>query len=163
MGIDIQKRGSGNIGFANAVRVLGWKPGIIVLFGDAIKGFIPVYIARVGISPAWALVVGLVAILAHIFPVWLRFKGGKGVATGLGVTFGISPVLAGLGLCVYIACFLHVRKSAIASIVAAWSLPVLALLLNLSYWPYFIGLAVLGTWTHRTNLRKLRTGGKNAP
>src|SRR5690606_39536658 len=93
-GVDIQKLGSGNIGFANSVRVLGWKPGVFVLIGDATKGFLPVYLS-VSHIPYWqSLMVGLVAILAHVFPVWLRFKDGKGIAPGLGISLVLAPKIA---------------------------------------------------------------------
>src|SRR5258708_5216306 len=75
-GIDIQKHGSGNIGFANVRRTLGWQAGLIVLTGDILKGFIPVLIARQYLSTYQVLVVALVAMLGHIFPIWLKFNGG---------------------------------------------------------------------------------------
>src|SRR4051812_28575572 len=81
--IDIQKRGSGNIGFANAVRVLGWKMAVLVLAGDVLKGCAAVLIANQYLSQTGVLVVGVAALLGHVFPVWLHFKGGKGIATGL--------------------------------------------------------------------------------
>src|SRR6478735_119893 len=74
--VDIQKRGSGNIGFANVRRILGWRAGIITLVVDIAKGFFPTLLALQLITPGAAFFVGLAAILGHIFPVWLSFKGG---------------------------------------------------------------------------------------
>src|SRR4051812_30895241 len=93
-GVDIQKKGSGNIGFANVLRVVGRVPAAIVLTIDVLKGFVPVAIAQQILGASGVQAVALLAIMGHVFPVWLKFKGGKGIATGLGVTLAISPVLA---------------------------------------------------------------------
>lgn len=156
-GVDIQKKGSGNIGFANAVRVLGWKSGFIVLVGDVTKGFIPTYIASNNLSYQWTLVVALVAVLAHIFPVWLKFNGGKGIATGLGVTLAIVPLVAILGFATYIIGIKFFKKSGPSSVIAAWSLPVYAIFIDQRFIIFGLILALLGTWTHRSNLREYRT------
>lgn len=151
--IDIQKHGSGNIGFANSVRVLGWKAGMIVLVGDVLKGYIPVLIAKHYLGLDQTLVVALIAIIGHIFPVWLKFRGGKGIATGLGVTLGLVPAVGLLGLLVYLLGFAVLRKSAPCSIIAAWSLPLLCLALYPRYDLFYLGLALLASWTHRNNLK----------
>jgi glycerol-3-phosphate acyltransferase PlsY len=154
-GIDIQKKGSGNIGFANAVRVLGWKPGLFVLAGDILKGFIPVFIATRYFSNLQLALIGLCAIAGHIYPVWLKLRGGKGIATGLGVTFAISPMLGVSGLIIYLLGIYFFRKSAPSSIVAAWSLPFTCLFLMPAYVSFYFGLAVIATWTHRVNIRQV--------
>src|SRR5215467_4882779 len=83
-GIDIRSVGSGNIGATNVARALGKKVGLLVLFLDALKGFLPTFAAtRTDFSDAVVAAVGLAAIVGHVLPVWLRFRGGKGVATGL--------------------------------------------------------------------------------
>lgn len=156
-GVDIQKHGSGNIGFANAVRVLGWKSGLAVLAGDVGKGFIPVIIAQHYLNSVQVLAIALAALIGHIFPVWLRFKGGKGIATGLGSTLAISPLLGSSSLLVYLLCFAIFRKSAVASIVAAWSLPLLCLGFLPQYTPFYLGLTLIATWTHRDNIRRLHS------
>jgi glycerol-3-phosphate acyltransferase PlsY len=155
-GIDIQKQGSGNIGFANVVRVLGWRAGLMVLPGDILKGFIPVILAQQYLGLDQVLAVGLAAIAGHVFPIWLRFRGGKGIATGLGVTLAISPVVGGLGLLVYLLGFVAFRKSAPSSIVAAWSLPLLCLAFYPKYALFYLGLALVTVWTHRNNIQQLR-------
>ncbi|SRR6266550_1234697 len=156
-GVDIQRKGSGNIGFANAVRVLGWKPALLVLVGDTLKGFLPTLLAVLYLESTQALLVALISILGHIFPVWLKGKGGKGIATGLGVTLAINPLFGLIGLVVYGATFWFMKKSAPSSLVAAWALPIACLLMmNSSYALFYLCLAVLVTWTHRTNIRQLK-------
>jgi glycerol-3-phosphate acyltransferase PlsY len=154
-GVDIQKKGSGNIGFANAVRVLGWKPGIAVLLGDVLKGFVPIAAASNYVSGPQLALVGLAAICGHLFPVWLKFKGGKGIATGLGVTFAINPVLGICGVSIYLLGFYFFRKSALSSIMAAWGLPLGCFFLMPAYIGFYFSLALIATWTHRSNIRQV--------
>ncbi len=155
-GIDIQKHGSGNIGFANAFRVLGWKPSLIVLAGDILKGLIPVLIASQQLPTYQTLIVGFAAVVGHIFPVWLGFKGGKGIATGLGVTLVLTPLVALLGAVVYLVAFSYFRKSGPSSIVAAWSLPVFCAVVSPAYVWFYVSLGLLALWTHRNNLKDFK-------
>ncbi len=153
-GIDIQKHGSGNIGFANVRRTLGWRPGLIVLAGDILKGLIPVIIAKHYLQPYQVFIVGIVTVIGHIFPIWLKFRGGKGIATGLGVTFALNPILGVLGAVVYLVALACFKKSAPSSILATWSLPIVCLAISPQYtWLYFC-FAALVTWTHRTNIKQ---------
>lgn len=112
-GIDIQKRGSGNIGFANVRRILGWRVGIVVLIVDILKGFIPTAAAiALGLPASAAFWVGYCSIMGHVYPVWLRFHGGKGMATGLGVVACLHPIAAGMGAAIYVAgCTARLRSS----------------------------------------------------
>lgn len=161
-GIDIQKHGSGNIGFANVRRTLGWRPGLVVLIGDILKGFIPVIIARHYLPTYQIIIVGITAVAGHIFPLWLRFKGGKGIATGLGVTLALNPILGILAAIVYLLALALFRKSGPSSVMASWSLPLLCVAISPRYTCLYIVLALLATWTHRTNLRGLRKVAINA-
>lgn len=154
-GIDIQKKGSGNIGFANTVRVLGWQSGLIVLVGDSMKGYLPVALAAGLFSINWLALIGLCAIIGHIFPVWLKFRGGKGIATGLGITLALQPTAALFGLGIYVTALLLTRKSAIGSVLAAWSIPGWCLAASSPLAWFYLGLAVFATWTHRDNIRQL--------
>lgn len=154
-GIDIQKHGSGNIGFANVRRTLGLRPGLIVLAGDILKGFIPVLIAKQYLSTYQMWIVAIAAILGHIYPIWLKFKGGKGVATSLGITLPISPLLGILGILIYLTGVTFFRQSAPSSVVAGWSLPLFCLIFLPEYTFFYVGLALLATWTHRNNIRQL--------
>lgn len=154
-GVDIQKHGSGNIGFANTCRTLGWKPGLIVLAGDILKGFIPVFIAKDYLSGNWVFAVVIITLLGSLFPVWLKFRGGKGIATGLGITVAISPLLASAGLAVYLTCFAIFRKSAPSSIAGSFSLPFFCLIFLPDYALLYFILAMIATWTHRNNIKQL--------
>jgi len=94
-GVDIQKRGSGNIGFANVQRTMGWRYSIPTLVCDIAKGALATYLGLVvGGSVGAALIAGYCALIGHVFPPWLRFRGGKGIATGLGIISIISPLSA---------------------------------------------------------------------
>ena len=158
--IDIQKQGSGNIGFANAVRVLGWPLGILVLVGDVAKGAIPVFIAKFVFDLPLPMLqlVALAAILGHIYPLWLKFKGGKGVATALGGLLVLNVQLAFAGLLVYLICFAIIKKSGVASVIGAWSLPFFATLLTDTLVPFSLLLAIIATYTHRSNITEYYDG-----
>lgn len=156
-GIDIQAHGSGNIGFANSVRVLGWKMGILVLIGDLTKGYLPTLLALIAYGKSIAIVVGCATIIGHVFPVWLRFRGGKGIATGLGMTAALSVPLAVCAIAVYCTAFALWKRSAPASLLSAWLLPVgcAALSLGSNFVGLYALLALFVTWTHRTNIQTL--------
>ena len=108
-GIDLQKKGSGNIGFTNSLRTLGLKRAIPVLIGDLLKGSIPTFLALQFLPLGQTLIIALASILGHIFPVWLKFKGGKGVATGLGTILAINPLITIIGLTVFLIVFLATK------------------------------------------------------
>ena len=102
-GVDLRHEGSGNLGASNALRVLGWKAALPVVFADVAKGFVPAwYFPRLEPAPwSWALAYGAAAILGHVFSVWVRFKGGKGVATSAGVFLGLAPWAVLVGFAVW--------------------------------------------------------------
>lgn len=151
-GIDIQKHGSGNIGFANVRRTLGWGPGLIVLTGDVLKGFLPVLLAFRYLPQNEVFLVGISAVVGHVFPIWLKGKGGKGIATGLGVTLALNPILGIIGGGLYLLALAYFKKSGPSSVSAAWSLFIICL----AYWPnlawLYAVLAILVSYTHRKNL-----------
>lgn len=151
-GIDIQRRGSGNIGFANVRRTLGWRAGLITLFADITKGFIPTLIATYLTTEVMAFYVGVVAILAHIFPIWLKFNGGKGIATGLGVILAINPLAGICGALVYvISCFVT-KVSSYSSLTGLMAITTIAIYMKpFSWWQYII-LVSIALWTLRDNL-----------
>lgn len=153
MGIDIQSQGSGNIGFANAYRVLGPRPAYLVLAGDILKGFIPALAAAKLVSVEAAMWIGTLAIVGHVFPAWLKFRGGKGVATAFGVSLALFPWIAGAGLAVYLMVLAVLHKSAIASLVAAASLPVWSFVFAPSAIVWYCLLLAFAVFTHRNNLR----------
>ncbi len=119
MGVDIRAAGSGNIGATNVARTLGRKAGAVVLALDFAKGAAPVLLAQTFVESNWLpTVCGMAAILGHMFPVWLRFSGGKGVATGTGVVAVLVPIPAFVGLLVWLTMLSALRYVSLASIVA---------------------------------------------
>ena len=173
-GVDVRKHGSGNIGATNVLRVLGKRWGVAVFFADALKGFLAVRIALVvvGLTTGAAEYADFYAILAaaacvagHSFPVWLRFKGGKGVATSAGAILGVMPVAAIAIFLVWLAVFLITRYVSLASITAALALPaVVAMLVRLNVTQGFVlfyfslAMTALVVWRHRSNISRLLNG-----
>ncbi|MCE5194979.1 MAG: glycerol-3-phosphate 1-O-acyltransferase PlsY [Nitrospiraceae bacterium] len=124
-GIDLTKTGSGNIGATNALRALGKGPAIITLLGDMLKGTAAVAIARLfEIDPLYEGIIGLAAILGHSFSLFLNFRGGKGVATSIGVLLIYSPQTAILTLAIWLAVLLLTRISSLSALVAFALLPI---------------------------------------
>jgi len=173
-GVDIRKFGSGNIGATNAMRVLGKKAGVAVLFLDAFKGFFPVFVIGAVLARKQELVSaglsfmlpGIAAICGHNWTVFLGFKGGKGVATTLGVLIALSFKVSGLGavllycLAIWLAVFLLLRIVSIASVVMAVALPVLMYLFKQPRALVFTGilLAFFVVLRHRSNIRRFLKG-----
>jgi acyl phosphate:glycerol-3-phosphate acyltransferase len=157
-GIDIQKKGSGNIGFANSYRILGKKAAVWVLIGDVGKGLVPTLIGKAcGLSINWIFVIGLITIVGHIFPVWLKFKGGKGIATGLGVLLALSWPLAIIGLIVWFGVLNKTKMFSVASLSGAWAVVLASQLLpttrELSW--AILSIVILGTVLHWENILRI--------
>ena len=124
---DVREIGSGNIGATNVARAAGKKVGLLVLLLDAAKGFLPTFAAERIFGPSWWLAAaGLATVLGHVFPLWLRFRGGKGVATALGVMLATLPGVAAVGILVYVGIYLLFRISSLGSLLAALAGTVLA-------------------------------------
>lgn len=155
-GVDIQKKGSGNVGFANVFRVIGPKPAYVVLIADIAKGLTPALIALQLVTTRQAVAVGTFAILGHVFSIWLKFRGGKGVATAFGVLLAIFPVVALATVSVYLATLLISRTFPLASLVAAASLPLFGIFFEPAYAGWFCALTLFAIWTHRNNIRGAR-------
>lgn len=151
-GVDIQRRGSGNIGFANVRRILGWRAGLLTLLGDILKGALPVYLALQLLGTSDAYWVGIVAIAGHLFPVWLHFHGGKGIATGLGMLAVLYPLPAAIGLAVYLLGGLALHNSARSSLAGVCCLVMSGCLLFPTHWWQFVLLLVIACWTLRKNI-----------
>ena len=160
-GEDIRKTGSGNIGATNVWRTYGARLGVPVMFLDTMKGFVPALLATIYVSHLAGVLAGGAAMLGHWRPLFLRFeKGGKAVATCGGAFFGVAPVVGGLGAAVWITVFVLFRYPSVASIVAAISLPVIAVALE-EPWPViaFGSIAALAViLLHRPNISRLRSG-----
>jgi acyl phosphate:glycerol-3-phosphate acyltransferase len=163
-GEDVRKQGSGNIGGTNVWRVYGWKLGLPVVVLDTLKGFVPALVASLVDSDLAGVLAGAAAMLGHWRPLFLRWqRGGKVVATCGGAFLGVAPVVGGVGAGVWILVFLLLRYASLASIVAALSLPVAAVLLDES-WPvisFTAGAAVAVLVLHRANIGRLKAGTEN--
>ena len=161
-GVDLREAGSGNIGATNTMRVLGVGPGVAVLVLDALKGYLPVAVASaLPINAWWIVATGLCAVLGHIYSPWVRFKGGKGVATSLGVLIGLSPLVALSALAAFGVVTAVTRYVSLGSIVGAWTQAALFCALPGFGWPYrLFGLtvALFVTYRHRANIARLRAG-----
>lgn len=160
-GVDIRTTGSGNIGATNVSRTLGWKVGVLTLVGDCLKGVVPVLVAyRLGCTEGWLALTGLAAFTGHIYTVFLRFKGGKGVATALGVFLALSPLSVLAALAVFGLVFWKWRYVSLASISAAAAMPLLVALIDRRGLIFLMSgvIALLVIWRHRENIQRLRLG-----
>jgi glycerol-3-phosphate acyltransferase PlsY len=167
-GIDVRQHGSGNIGATNTLRVLGKKYGYAVFVGDVSKGFLAVRIALwlAQFNPSTSYLIGILAalfvVVGHSFPVWLRFRGGKGVAAATGACLGLLPVATLIAVMVWIAVFVVFLFVSLASIVAAIALPLSAWLLGNAGDPIVLGfsglIAGLIIFRHRSNIVRLLQG-----
>jgi len=154
--------GSGNIGATNVARSGKKSAAVLTLLGDAFKGWLPVWLALQAIGVIWVVAsVGLAVFFGHLFPVFHKFKGGKGVATALGVMLGVSVPLGLSALLVWIMVFVVGRISSLSAIVAAASAPILAWFL-LSPYPDYVWMvlvmSVVLLWRHQSNIQKLLAG-----
>jgi len=162
-GIDPRVAGSRNIGFTNVLRVAGKPAGIVTLIGDMGKGALAVLLARHLLGSAgseWELAAGGAAILGHIFPVFLRFKGGKGVATALGVLSAIDWLVGGSVLAVWLISAAIWRTSSLAALLAFGSLPLWVWLLHPTASMALFAIATTGliAYRHRDNISRLLAG-----
>ena len=155
---DIRDIGSGNIGATNVLRTGSKGLAAVTLLLDAAKGAAAVIIAQ-RFWPEAANFAAAGALVGHLYPVWLRFKGGKGVATLLGILAPLLPTAALVYAVVWLALFFIVRISSVAGMAAAASAPVTAAILgDQSLFPMFLGFALLVIWKHRENLHRLARG-----
>ena len=159
--IDIREHGSRNIGATNVYRTLGKGPGALVFALDFLKGFLAVYIAMLLVGTPLSMVLGgIAAILGHSASVFLRFKGGKGVATGLGVIAMLMPAVTGVVFLAWLVIVLVTRYVSLGSIVGAALVPVLAFLFDCptEYTVFGVLAAVLVIVRHHTNITRLLNG-----
>ena len=165
-GIDIRTVGSKNSGATNAYRNLGAVYGIMTLVIDALKGYLPLLVAsKMGVSEKYIVVIGLIAILGHSFSCFLNFKGGKGVATSLGVFLFLAPKAIGIATLGFLIVVFFTRYVSLSSITAAIILPIMTMILpakdgvdklTLSILSVFIGAFVI--YKHKTNITRLLNG-----
>ena len=166
-GGDVRKAGSGNIGATNVARVVGPLAGILTLVFDTAKGAAAVWLAGrfTNESATWMMIAGFVVLLGHCFPVWLKFKGGKGVATALGVFLVLCPLAAVSALLLFILCVAYWRYVSLGSVSAAAAMPLLVYFLWAPHHapPIIIdmgtlAIALLVIYKHDGNLQRLVEG-----
>lgn len=162
-GIDLREHGSGNLGTTNAFRVLGTRIAVLVMAFDVFKGFVPVwFFPRWDGSGewAWALLYGAAAIVGHVFPVYVRFRGGKGVATGAGVFLALAPYAVGIAMLVWLVVLRWLRMVSLASILAALTLLLVLLVTPQPVAVRWMGVAIAAflIFAHRTNLARILRG-----
>ena len=181
-GADIRKHGSQNVGATNVARTFGKGPGIVALLLDLAKGYAAVEVARwITSRPDWPFVAsatggplqsremwialaGLIAVIGHMFPLWLKFHGGKGVATAAGVFLALDPIVFAAGAIVFLIVALTSRYVSLASIVSAASMPVFFRFLanNAPFWRIIISIAIalIVIAKHHTNIARMARGNE---
>ncbi len=171
-GIDIRTVGSGNVGASNAMRLLGKGWGVAILIFDAIKGLVPLLLILHVILvhdpqvQRYALAGAFAALLGHVFPVWLKFRGGKGVATGLGVMTALLPFAVAIALPIFILVVAASRYISLGSIVAATLLPGLffinhTLPADLELFVFVCVACIFVIYKHKSNIRRIIAGEEN--
>ncbi len=172
-GVDIRNEGSGNAGATNTIRVLGMKAGIPVILVDVLKGFLAVFFMRYFIPPAWDLkqtiyllmAAGFLAVIGHVFPVFASFRGGKGVATLLGMGIALFPHVVWIPVVVFIIVVLATGYVSLGSMLAGISFPLADILIYHDTHParitFAIVIAIFLLYTHRQNIRRLWKGEEN--
>jgi glycerol-3-phosphate acyltransferase PlsY len=159
-GVDVRQHGSGNVGTTNVYRVLGKKAGTVVMVCDILKGYIPAAIAAALFTPWAAIFIAAAPVLGHIYSIFLKGRGGKGIATGAGVVLALVPVVFAVCLVVWILLLITTRYVSVASLTAAVLVPMLTIALREPL-PYEIAgvlVAVIVWWAHRDNIRRLLAG-----
>ncbi len=163
-GIDVRNEGSGNIGATNLYRTVGRRVGIITLIGDCLKGLFPVLLVSYSSLPAeFAAWVGLAAFCGHVFSVFLAFKGGKGVATALGVFLGLAPLAIAIAIALFVVVMFFWRYVSLGSISAAAVMPPAVFFLGESRTVTGVTLviAIIVIIRHRENIGRLIAGTEN--
>ena len=165
-GVDIRKKGSGNIGATNVGRILGKEWGYLIFALDALKGWWAVWLAGEFLQAGdnWTVVAGMAAVAGHVFSPWLNFKGGKGVATSAGVLLGLAPAALFWTAAIWGVSFAVKRIVSISSLLAAAAFPFLVMWLEPGRPVLFVAswaLAALVWYRHRDNLHRLAQGKEN--
>ncbi len=172
-GIDVREHGSKNAGSTNAIRILGWKAGLSVLAFDIFKGWLAVnlihlthyYIPQTGDYINFQLLLGIAAILGHIFPIYVGFRGGKGVATLLGFVLAIDPYTTLLCIGIFIIALVITKYVSLSSMIAGFSYPLLLIFVFKTTTPslvlFSLIISVLLLFTHQKNIERLLRNEEN--
>lgn len=159
-GVDIRAKGTGNVGATNVLRTLGIKIAVASLLGDLLKGAAAAWLGLYFGGPGLAAVCAAVAVLGHCWPVFLRFKGGKGVATSCGILLALVPMIGLIALAIFVTVIAVSRYVSLGSVCTAAILPVVVLLTH-QPWQYMAMIFVLASlviFKHRENIERLRQG-----
>lgn len=169
--LDVREHGSKNAGATNTFRVLGKKPGSIVLVIDIVKGLLAVFIMKLGVGtvdeefqPYFLIAAAIMAVIGHMFPIFAQFKGGKGVATSLGVILGLYPIAAGICLGVFLIVFIISHYVSLGAIVTSVVFPLLVIFIFKETMPlevFSIILASLVIYKHKLNIQRLIHGNES--
>ena len=160
-GIDIKKSGSGNAGTTNALRVLGAKAAVITLVIDIGKGFLAVFLAGIFLNPMQVSFCALAVFLGHVWPLLLKFKGGKGVATAFGALLALNWKLALICLGIVVLVVLVTRMVSLGSVTAALAFPFLAYFMEKEFLPAGICMALILIFKHRANIARILSGNES--
>lgn len=163
-GIDIRDFGSGNTGSTNILRTLGTGPAIIVLLLDAGKGWVAVYLAHTFTGvPLVAMLAGIAVVVGHNWPVFYGFRGGRGIATSIGVIAGLAPLVILIAGITGVAVIAVTRYVSLGSVIGSILIPVLMVVLNepIEYQAFGFVLSILAVWRHRENIVRLLNGTEN--
>jgi glycerol-3-phosphate acyltransferase PlsY len=162
---DPRSEGSGNPGATNVLRIGGKKAAALTLVGDMLKGYIPVALAMwFWLDAPTVIAIGMAAFIGHLWPVFFEFKGGKGVATELGVLFGLNPIIGAISALVWLFIAKGLKISSLAALVAMALAPVATWLISgLTTWT--LGVAIMSLmliWRHKSNIQRLLSGEESA-
>ncbi len=163
-GIDIRNFGSGNTGSTNILRTLGTGPAILVLLLDAGKGWLAVYLAHTFTGvPLIVMLAGIAVVVGHNWPVFYDFRGGRGIATSIGVIAGLAPAVILIAGLTGVAVIAVTRFVSLGSIIGSILIPVLMIVLNqpIEYQAFGLVISILAVWRHRANIVRLLNGTEN--
>ncbi|MBS4539709.1 glycerol-3-phosphate 1-O-acyltransferase PlsY [Clostridium sp. D2Q-11] len=160
--VDIRTKGSGNAGATNALRVFGKKIALFTFFVDALKGIVAVIVGRMILQDTGGLIAGVFVIVGHNWPVVLKFKGGKGIATTIGAASFINPIPAIIAIIIGIIIIIKTKYVSLGSISAMALVPFISLLVvnpfNLEYFIFLVILSLMAVYRHKTNIKRLLNG-----
>jgi acyl phosphate:glycerol-3-phosphate acyltransferase len=162
-GVDVRQHGSGNVGTTNVFRVLGKKAGAAVMVCDILKGWLPAFVAVQFFSPWAAIFIAAAPVIGHMYSIFLKGRGGKGIATGAGVVLALVPLAFAIIFITWLVLIVVTRYVSVASLTAAALVPVLTIAFSEPL-PYEIAgvlVAILVWWAHRGNIQRLLAGEEN--
>lgn len=157
-GVDVRSQGSGNAGTTNVLRLLGKKAAVATLLIDIFKGVLPVLLARYFVGQELAILCGIAAFVGHIWPVFFGFRGGKGVATAIGVITAIAPLLGLVTAAIALTVIAITKRVSVGALVAAVALPAVAYALQPESWLWTVPMAIIVIIKHRANIRRILKG-----